>query len=360
MSAAPSRAAAPRSALRRLLHGALGVFAAIAIATLVMLVVVSAFGYDARKLAPAFVEAAVGNPYRVAATLSLACPLGLLGLAVALSLRGGVLNIGGEGQYLLGAAAAAAVGPHLGEWASIPAVAFVLLAASAAGAAWSALAGWLKIRRGVQEVLSTILLNLIAIRVVEFLVRGPLVDPASIDRDSTAELAPAATLWQLWPQGGLHAGVALMVLAVAAGQAVLSATTFGYRARVLGANPQAAAYAGLAPARITFQLFLLSGAIAGLAGGIEVAGSQRYLTGAFASGYGYTAIAVALLARLTPWGVLPSALFFAAIDTGTRGMQRLGGAQLGDFPTVMRFVGQGTVVLVALALFRLQRARPHE
>lgn len=339
------------------LSGFLDVLAAVGAATVVMVIVVAAFGHNPRRLAPAFVDAAVGNPYRIAATLTLACPLGLLGLAVALSLRGGVLNIGGEGQYLLGAAAVAALGPHLDGWHRAAAVPLVLAAGAGAGAAWSAIAGWLKVRRGVQEVLSTILLNLIAVRLVEFLVRGPLVDPASIDRDSTAELSPAALLWQLWPPGGLHAGVVVMMLLVAAGQMLLSGSTFGFRVRLLGANPGAVRHAGLSPARITLQLFLLTGAVSGLAGGIEVAGAQRYLTGGFAAGYGYTAIAVALLARLSPWAVLPAALFFAAIDTGTRGMQRLGGAELGDFPTVMRFIGQGTVVLATVALFGWRLAR---
>lgn len=326
--------------------------AAILVAAAAMAVTVAAIGFDPLRLAPAFVDGALGNANRIGATLSLACPLCLLGLACALAFRGGVLNIGAEGQYLLGALAAAAVGPRVVGWPPLSAIAALLGAGILGGAAWALLAAWLKLARSVPEVLSTILLNFVALRLMEFIVRGPLVDELSIDRESTAAIASAAILPQLWSEGGVHAGVLMALLAAILLQLVISRSTFGFRVRALGANPVAARYAGMSINGLTAGLFAASGALAGLAGATEIAGTHHYLTTSFAAGYGYTAIAVALLARLAPLGVVPAALFFAAIETGARGMQKLPEPAMQSFPTVMKFVAQGVVVLVIVLVTR--------
>ncbi|MCG3127033.1 MAG: hypothetical protein CHACPFDD_01890 [Phycisphaerae bacterium] len=337
-----------RRAARDLLFAA----TAVGVAAVAMAFTVAVLGFDPLRLGPAFLDGALGNAYRLGSTLALACPLCLLGVACALAFRGGVLNIGAEGQYLIGALTAAAVGPRLAGLEPWVGVAVLLAAGVLGGAAWALLAALLKLGRGVPEVLSTILLNFVALRLLEFIVRGPLVDEQSIDRESTAAIASAAILPQVWTAGGLHAGVLIALGAAVLLQFVVSRSTFGFRLRALGANPIASRYAGISTASLTAMLMGLSGGLAGLAGAVEISGTHHYLTTSFAAGYGYTAIAVALLARLAPFGVVPAALFFAAIETGTRGMQKLPEQAMQSFPTVMKFVAQGVVVLVIVLLTR--------
>lgn len=332
--------------LRNLFVSTLAAAAGLAI----MLGVVAAFGYPPAAVARGFLRASLGGGDRIAATLLASSPLMLTGLAVCIAFRCGVWNIGAEGQYLLGALASAALGVHASGWPAWLALPTTLLAAACAGAIWAGLAAWLKLARGVQEVLATILLNFVAIQAVAMAVRGPLADPTGAARDSTPDVAAACRLPLLASRAGLHAGILIALFAAAVMWFFLAHTTWGLRIRIVGGNPIAARFARLPVARYAAATFLLSGAIAGLAGGVELTGNTYYLTANYGAGYGYTAIAVAMLARLSPLGVVPAALFFALLDTGVRGLQNVDIPGLEAFPTTLTFVAQGIVVLMIALL----------
>jgi len=292
------------------------------------------------------------------ATLVRAVPLMLTGGAVALAFRGGVLNIGGEGQLLVGAAATAAFALAVppGGGVVVPLViAGALLAAALAGAIWAGVAAYLRARYHVLEVISTIMLNFIALHVVSYLVRGPLQEPTHVYPQSST-IAGALHLPHIPGAGRLHAGFALaLVLAVAAGW-MLRHTAAGFRLVASGENPSAAASAGGIDVRsTTTRVFLLSGALAGLAGGVEVLGVTFALYENISPGYGYTAIAVALLARLDPWRVVVTAMLFGALAAGAGAMQRDAGV-----PSTLVSVIEAALILavVAAQAIRLRRQTP--
>ena len=291
------------------------------------------------------------------ATLVRAVPLMLTGGAVALAFRGGVLNIGGEGQLLVGAAAAAAVAlvvPTSGALVPL-AIAGALLAAALAGALWAAVAAYLRARYHVLEVISTIMLNFIALHVVSYLVRGPLQEPTHVYPQS-ATIAEALHLARIPGAGRLHAGFALaLVLLVVTGW-MLRHTAAGFRLMAAGESPSAAASAGGVDVRATTAgVFLLSGALAGLAGGVEVLGVTFALYENISPGYGYTAIAVALLARLDPWRVVATAVLFGALEAGAGAMQRDAGV-----PSTLVSVIEAALILVVVVAqaIRLRRQLP--
>ena len=286
-------------------------------------------------------------------TLVRAIPLSIVGLSVALAFRAGVFNIGGEGQLLLGAVAAAVVGLHVTERAGFGGVPLALLAAMIAGGTWAAIAAVLRARFGVLEVISTIMLNFVAVNLVSFLVRGPLQEPTHI-YPQTELIAASARLPRLWTETRLHFGV---VIAMAAGLGVwwfVSRTAAGFRLRAVGASPAAARVTGRIDAeRVNAAALIASGALAGLAGGIEVSGVTYALYENLSPGYGFSAIAVAILARLHPLGVLATALLFATLETGALGMQRDAGV-----PSVVASVLEAiTILIVVAASGRLPRFR---
>src|SRR5688500_1077731 len=347
--------AAIRAASREVVV-AVAVMASIGGATALLLVGV---GFPAWAGLSALWTGAFGSWYAfTSATLVRAAPLMLTGGAVALAFRGGVLNIGGEGQLLVGAAAAAAfaLAVPTGSEGLVPlAITGVLLAAAVAGATWAAVAAHLRARYHVLEVISTIMLNFIALHVVSYLVRGPLQEPTRVYPQS-ATIAEALHLPRIPGAGRLHAGFALaLVLAVAAGW-MLRHTAAGFRLVASGESPSAAASAGGIDVRATTtRVFLLSGALAGLAGGVEVLGVTFALYENISPGYGYTAIAVALLARLDPWRVVATAVLFGALEAGGGAMQRDAGV-----PSTLVSVIEAALILavVAAQAIRLRREAP--
>lgn len=281
----------------------------------------------------------------VSATLVRATPLILAGLAVAVAFRAGVLNLGAEGQLLVGAAAAATVGALLVPIFGGATVVVALLAGAAGGTCWAGIAAWLRHRFGVLEVMSTIMLNFVALYAVGWLVRGPLQEPTHVYPQS-ATLAPGARLPLLVPNSRLHAGLALALAAAAALWWILRATAPGFRLRAVGLNPAAAASAGLIDVpRVTGRAFLASGALAGLAGAVEVTGVTFALYDNFSPGYGYTAVAVALLAGLHPLGVIVTGVLFGALEAGASAMQRDAGV-----PATVAGMVEATLVLVVLGI----------
>lgn len=278
------------------------------------------------------------------ATLVRATPLILVGLAVSLAFRAGVLNIGAEGQLIVGAIAATAVAHWFSALPGIVTVPAMAAGGIAAGAAWAGIAAWLRRRFGVLEVISTLMLNFIALALLSWVVRGPLQEPTGIYPQS-ATIAESAR-WPFLLQGQrLHLGFALGMALSVASWYWLARTASGFRVRVAGAGARAAASAGgVNVARTTFGVFLVSGACAGLAGASEVGGVTWALYEGISPGYGYTAIAVALLARLDPRWVVVSAVFFGALDAGAAAMQRDAGV-----PAVIVQVFVALVILGLLA-----------
>lgn len=271
-------------------------------------------------------------------------PLLLTGLAVAIAFRAGIWNIGAEGQLLLGAILVAALGTRLGGWPAWAALPVALAAAALAGAAWAGIAATLRTLRGVDEVISTIMLNFIALGLVGWLVHGPLMESAGAYPQSDA-VSSAVRLPRLIGGYRLHAGLVLAVLAAVAAYVLLFRTALGFEMRAAGLNPIAARLAGLRTRSAVVQALLYSGALAGLAGGIEVSAVTFRLYENFSPGYGFTAIAVALLGRLHPLGVLAAAVFFAALDVGSSAMQRVAGVS-----SVLVAAVQAIVVFTLLAL----------
>jgi simple sugar transport system permease protein len=299
-------------------------------------------GYPPRPALAALVAGSVGGAAAWTNSLLKAAPLLLTGLAVLLCFRCGVWNIGAEGQLLLGALAATAVATRLLPQAPSAVLLPMALAAGAAGGAvLGGLAGALRARRAVSEVISTILLNFAALEVVALALHGPLQEAGGAYPMRDA-LPPAARLPAL---GRLHLGVpgaaALALLAFW----LLFHTALGFRIRAVGLAPRAARFAGISPEGHGWLVLGLGGGLAGLAGACEVAGVTGRLYESLSPGTGYTAIAVALLARLHPLAAVPSALFFGALEAGAGAMQREAGV-----PSVATQLVQGTVILLSAAL----------
>jgi simple sugar transport system permease protein len=299
--------------LRLALAVLLGTLAA---ATLLVLLA----GASPSEALAALLRGSFGSRAAVGETLARATGLVLSAVAAVVAFRAGVLNIGLEGQFLAGAAAAAAVGP-LFPGLPVAARAAVVLAAPLAGALLAAPAAWLAERRQVPPVLSTILLNLVAAAGVTWLVRGPLRDPSG-DYPQSRALAEAVLLQPLL--AGSRATPAVLVALALAGAAafVLSRTRTGLALRAVGEAPRAARAAGLRDVRLRAGAFLASGGLAGLAGGLEVLALTGRLYDPFTAGVGYTGIAAALLGGMTPLGGTAAGVLFAALGAGAGALQR--------------------------------------
>ncbi len=295
------------------------VVAAILLATGLLLAV---GGYDVRVALVALWTGSAGSWYALtSATLVRAVPLMLSGCAVAIAFRAGVFNIGAEGQLLAGAAGATAVALGLPSLGAVT-LALALLIGAMAGAGWAGVAAMLRTRFGVLEVISTIMLNFVALYAVSYLVRGPLQEPTHAYPQTTAIVA-SVRLGLIPGAGRLHLGVLIAVATLVAAGWMMRHTAAGFRLLAVGESPSAAASAGLIRVdAVTTRAFLVSGALAGLAGAVEVLGVTYALYENISPGYGYTAIAVALLAGLDPWRVLVSAFLFAALEAGAGAMQR--------------------------------------
>lgn len=308
-------------------------------------------GYDPIIAFGALLDGALGSPAAlVSITLVRTVPLLLTGLAVALAFRAGVWNIGAEGQLYAGAVAAVWVGLHVAGWPAWAAVSAVLLAGAAAGAGWAAIPALMKLRLGVGEVITTLLLNSVAIELSAWLVHGPLQEPRGVF-PQTESIAEAARLPVLVAGSRLHLGFALAVGIALLLAAALRWTRMGFYLRSVGASASAARAAGRMPvARVVAGAFLLSGALAGLAGSVEVSGVTFVLYEDLSPGHGYTAIAVALLAGLHPIGVVGTAFLFGVLEGGASAMQRSAGV-----PAAWVDVVQALVILNVLVMDRLVR-----
>jgi len=329
--------------------------AAVAASALTLTALVSAGllllgGYDPLAAARAMLSGALGSGNAiVSVTLVRSVPLILTGLAVALAFRAGVWNIGAEGQLYAGAIAGvwlALRGSGLPAWMLVPAV---LLASALAGACWALVPALMRLRLGVGEVITTILMNFVGIYLAAFMVHGPLQEPRGVF-PQTEQIPDAARLPALVPGSRLHVGFAIAVALAVALHVLLRRTRIGFRIRAVGASPEAAAVSGrIDPGRVILMTFLASGALAGLAGGIEVSGLTYALYEGLSPGWGYTAIAVALLSGLDPLVVLVTGVFFGALEAGAGAMQRDAGV-----PAVWVSAVEALIILAVLAVDRLR------
>jgi simple sugar transport system permease protein len=290
----------------------------------------------------AIAAGAAGSPHQIGVALNRATPYLLAGGGVAICFRAGVINIGAEGQIALGGAGAAAVAlvwPSSAAALSTPAA---LAGGAALGAVWAALAAAIHLGRRVHEVLATLLLNFVALLVVQQALAGPLGQTGAGFLQSP-ELPAAAWLWRA-PEFSAHSGFGIALVTAAALSALLWRTPFGFALRVAGASRRAAAYAGFSMNGITWGVMLLAGALAGLAGGVEVLGVNHRLIEGFSAGFGFKAVTVALLGALEPLAVAPAALFVGMLEAGAQSMQR----QIG-VPSALVVVIEGLTMLFVLA-----------
>lgn len=309
-------------------------------------------GYPPGRVFTALVTSTWGSTTGLFLLGTKAALLILTGLAVAVPFRAGLFNIGGEGQLYLGALAAAALGAR--PWNVLGPLHGVLCIAAGGlcGALWGGIAAGLKSRRGIHEVITTIMLNFIAFQVVNELTLGALNAGPSSSR--TAMVADSARFPLLYAQGAsqLTAGIVLSVVLAAGLSWMLRCTWFGFHLRAVGGNPTAAAYAGIAVPRIQWQAMLWGGGCAGLAGALQVTGIDYTLYARFGGGYGFDGIAVAFLGLCEPWATIPAALIIATLRAGDRTLQ----LDL-NVPREMVFILEG-VLIIGIALFT--RMRSHE
>jgi len=307
-------------------------------------------GHNPLTAFAAMAAGALGSAHQLGVALNKTTPYLLAGSGVALCFRAGIINIGAEGQIAIGGLGAAATALLWPVEAALPAILLALAGGALAGAAWAALATAIHLFRQVHEVLVTLLLNFVAILLVQQALAGSLGEFGAGFLQSPLMPHP---VWLPRAIPGLDAHPGFIVGAVlAAGLSwLLWRTRFGFSLRVAGASRPAAAYAGFSVGRITWGVMLLAGALAGLAGGIEVLGVQRRLIEGFSLGFGFKAVTVALLGALEPLAVIPAALFVGLLEAGSLSMQRQVGV-----PSSLVAVIEGLTMLFVLAATVRRRA----
>jgi simple sugar transport system permease protein len=281
----------------------------------------------------ALLDGAFGSVNALAETIVKAIPLLLVGVGITIAFRAKVINIGGEGQMVAGALAATAVALAFPDLPPIVIIPATLLVGFVTGGLYGAIPGILKAYFQVNEILSTIMLNIVAVQAMNFLLRGIMIDPKEIEVGTripqTMRLTPSADLPILIPGTRLHAGVIIAILAAIAVYIFLWRTTLGYRIRAVGLNSDASRYAGIPVKRYIVLALTLSGAFAGLAGAIVVFGSESHRmvtdgsTVGFTGSAGFNGIVAALFGGLHPIGTIPASFLFGALLVGANRMQRV-------------------------------------
>ena len=337
--------------VKRILSGwaeALLPVAAVALALLIGAGMLLALGADPLKAYSAMLQGAAGSVSGITQTLVKATPLLLVGLGITIAFRGGVINIGGEGQLIVGALAATAMALAFPGWPGVILLPLALAAGVAGGAAWGGVPGVLKARLGVNEILSTIMMNQIAIQLSNYLLRGPMIDPAEIARGTqiaqSAQLPQQVWLIRLVPRTLLNGGAIIAVVMAVLVYIFLWRTTIGYRIRAVGLNAEAARYAGIRVPVYQALALVLGGAFAGLAGAVEVLGVQHRMLEGLSGGYGFSGIVAALFGKLHPLGVIPASILFGGLLVGADKMQRAV-----QVPSALIGALQGLVVLFVVS-----------
>lgn len=301
--------------------------AALAVGALMLL----ALGANPLEAFGALIEGAFGSQNALADTVVKATPLLLVGLGICISFRGNVINIGGEGQMIIGALMATALGLAFPDWPGFLMIVAAMLVGFLGGAVWGGIPGLLKAYFNVNEILTTIMMNAIAVQLMNFLLSGPMIDPVQASKASkipqTARLSTAFDLPRLIPTR-LHLGALIAVVLAFLVYILLWRTVSGYRIRAVGQNPFASRYAGIDVKKQIVLALLLSGAFAGLAGAIQVYGiNHRMITDGSATGFtgsaGFNGIVAALFGQLHPLGTIPASFLFGALLVGANKLQRV-------------------------------------
>jgi len=328
------------SPLTRVLASIVAVFMALALGSILIVMA----GANPLVAYRALFYGAFGSVHNLAETVVKAVPLLLVGLGITIAYRCKVWNIGGEGQLIVGAIAATWLGLALGWMPATLLLPLIVVSSFLAGALWGGAAGALKAKLEVNEVIVTIMMNYIAIYWLNYMVRGPMKDPTIAGGFPMSPLiSPAAEFPRLIRGTRLHAGLLLALLGVVLTYVFLFKTSWGYRVRAVGANPEAARYGGINVLGSVLLAMSLSGGLAGLAGAGEICGLHHRLLDGISTGYGYTGIVVALLGKLHPFGVILAAFFFGAMVVGMEAMQRTIGT-----PFALVIAIEGLVVLFSL------------
>jgi ABC-type uncharacterized transport system permease subunit len=301
-------------------------FVAVVVTLLITSLLVAWAGAPVGRAYALLLEGGFGSRFAITETLTRATPLILTGLAAAVAFRARLFNIGAEGQLYAGALAAVAVGGlhggtgfEVSPWLLFP---LMMLAAAVAGALLLLGPALLKSRLGVDEVVTTLLLNFIVLLVVSAMLDGPMKDASAMGWPQSVALQDALGLSKLIERSRVHTGLLWALALAVALWALLKYTTTGFEIRAVGANARAAGFAGMPVGWVSVKVALLSGALAGLAGAIEVAGRTGYVTLDMSPGYGYSGIVIAMLAMLNPLGVVAAAVFVAGMLVGADSMSR--------------------------------------
>lgn len=316
--------------------------ASVILALAVGAVLLYAAGYSIEDAYFNLYYGAFGDMYSISDTLLNSIPLIFTGLAVAFAFRSGLFNIGAEGQMYVGALATAVAALHAPTEFSPFVIVFALICGALAGALWGFIPGFLRARTGAHEVITTIMTNYIAILFTTYLVKVSFSDGGPVDQ--TALIPQTARLPELIATTRLTWAIFIAVGLVAVVHFLLTRTVFGYEIDAVGQNPGAAQYGGIPVSNRTVFAMAVSGAIAGLAGSTMVLGVLHRFITYFSPGYGYTGLAVAVLARNQPWAVVPAALLFGALQSGGMSMQLFA-----RIPADLMTVVQGLVILFVSA-----------
>ena len=306
-------------------------------------------GADPLRAYEEMLRGALVDTFGLATTLVKASPLLFAGLGVAVALRAGLFNIGGEGQIYLGGLGAALVGLFLHGLPAAIHVPLTLLAGFIAGGIWALGPVLLKISRGVSEVITTLLLNYIGIFLISLITSGPLMEPGA-PSPYTPEVRPSAQLPIIISGTDAHAGIVIALALALLVHLLFTQTTVGFRLRAVGANPDAARGMGMNVKATMVGAMVVAGGLAGVAGAVEVIGLKHRLFSDFSPGYGFDAIVVGFLSGGEPLGVVAMALFFGALRSGANIMQRSIG-----IPVAIVFAIQGLAVLFLAASVALRR-----
>lgn len=342
-----------RRRLWNTVRGILLPLAAIALALLVSGLILLIAGYNPVLAFKVMWQGAFGDLRSISEVLLKATPLILIGAGLAVAFRCSIWNIGAEGQFYLGAVFSTIVGIFLADLPALILIPLILVLGMLGGALWAMLAAYLKVRFGASEIVTTIMLNYIAIIGTGYLVTGPLIEEVG-KFPQTARIAEAAWLPRFLPPTRLHIGFIIAVVLAVLIYLLIFKTSTGYAIRAVGINPEAARYAGMSVEGNLLLAMAISGGAAGLAGAIEVAGLTYRLYQQISPGYGFEGIAVALLANTNPLGVIFSGILFGALRSGSEVMQ-----MNAKVPSVLVFAIQGLVILsvVAFGAYRMYTSR---
>jgi simple sugar transport system permease protein len=302
----------------RRIRAGLSSFGAVLLSLVIGGLLMAIAGGDPVSAYQSLVDGAFGSPYAIGQMLILTVPLLVMGLGLALAFRGRVYNIGAEGQLYMGALASGVVAIFLPVDFSPLLIVASMLAGVAAGVGWGAIVGVLRAHWGVNEVITSLLLNFVAILIFTWCVRRPLRAPGSPDLQGR-QIDPDAAL-PILPDVAVHVGIFVAIALVPIAAYIMARTPFGMRVRMLGFNAEAARTAGISSRRMILGLMAISGGLAGLAGAIQTLGVAERLDLGISNGYGFTAIVVALLGRLNAIGVVLAAVFMAVLQSGGQAM----------------------------------------